>query len=1305
MSAQTYKDHDVGDYVELTKNRKGVIRFKGEMTGFGKCFGIELDEAVENGNDGTLDGDQFFECDDGKGIFLKPSAIKRKLASNTSQFGAAATAANGQSTNGDVQKQNEAQNESKNSKLNGGVGSSKRSSATKNGASRVTTKRSSANKKDPKLRKAKSVSTPTTTSSSSASSSSTRMRNLKTPQTPQTPKSPRSPRSGGTRTPKTPKSPRLSGSASASEEFIVPTELAALAKLQLIYPRLSNLKLAQSKRIEIIGVCAHILEDEKCEESTVKYGIAGYKKVFVEQMKDKKFAVHKALYGMLKILIVRHSKAYKAQNLFFLKNLIIHMAHLKASEKKALAAIVAVVGAMTTYIGVAYDKQLIIMLNEFMRNATSSKHKTVKQQTWQFIHAALAAKYEATPSGKLIASPVLDSIEKGLKTGLSSTDKTNQDGSFQLLHLLYGNHETERVEKLFGRMSATAQKQFAKKYPQSTPAWFGGGVAAKSDAEKKKHTQRKVSVGRLQIGNDFAKNSFGKRDSLEDKMLSTTSAKSSSSSKKSGKKTPVKTPTKSPRTTKGAKEVNSKNGKTKSEKKPVKTKDKDKELEKNKKLKNGKRLSGKTTPKNDKNASKNGKNKNASKDKKSTKSKSAAANGKKEDAGDKQKADDDDDGDDDDDDASGEQKPRMLQKNTHQRSDKNLLSDADGSDNDLGALLGGADGGDLFSALDLPLPIQSDTETAGGGARHDDDDEVDKLEVDDEEVKSNQGAQGSDEDDSAELSDGEYSNFPHSFLTEEHCVMNWKMLDFLCQSDKTHILLSVLSRMSDFKLHKTRLGGIGYERPIPDTRPLSSDDETVISDTQLSYNLMRLLSTDAGGGGDGSEAVSSYLLRQSQQIVLHSLAVYHETLSAGNVYHGRVLLEILLNTWPKSLMSVLTRTSPSSRQSSLDSLNLERAPSAQMNGGGGDDAEIMFENTQLLFKNALFRNLHQGNLNSFFLDLICYRPQSDDKYRQILPLKKRLISLFKNWGFMQYLLQTSTSYKAGIDGSDDVATKYATFFIDLVARSAAIPEVSPLFEGHETRIVDAFIGGILDVEKKRTTWHRTFCGQILIQFMDICSRPTIMDPTQLLAAEAGLAELEPSPNILFPLFDKCLQRLHSYIPKLSNLVVNYQSDYKFIPLPYTVIKKPFGQIRLHCLELLTISADFAQFECGNVLGKIPMRFWNYLVEMAFIHKNNNIFLCHFRRLIHLTMIFRRRILKHLFVEKKMLDRFINFYATEKYPVALHGYILQMTFDIWQHDVNDDEESEEEQPQDDEDEEDEDEDDDDDEEKPYPSQYL
>merc|ERR1712087_748001 len=84
------------------------------------------------------------------------------------------------------------------------------------------------------------------------------------------------------------------------------------------------------------------------------------------------------------------------------------------------------------------------------------------------------------------------------------------------------------------------------------------------------------------------------------------------------------------------------------------------------------------------------------------------------------------------------------------------------------------------------------------------------------------------------------------------------------------------------------------------------------------------------------------------------------------------------------------------------------------------------------------------------------------------------------------------------------------------------------------------------------------------------------DPAALMLAQENFTEPEPSPNILYPLFDRCLKRLHQYIPQLSDLVINYQSDFKSIRQSHVRINKPFGQIRLHCLELLTISADFAQ---------------------------------------------------------------------------------------------------------------------------------
>merc|ERR1712113_199718 len=71
------------------------------------------------------------------------------------------------------------------------------------------------------------------------------------------------------------------------------------------------------------------------------------------------------------------------------------------------------------------------------------------------------------------------------------------------------------------------------------------------------------------------------------------------------------------------------------------------------------------------------------------------------------------------------------------------------------------------------------------------------------------------------------------------------------------------------------------------------------------------------------------------------------------------------------------------------------------------------------------------------------------------------------------------------------------------------------------------------------------------------------------------------------------------------------------------------------------------------------------------------FLCHFRRLIHLSMIFRRRFLKHLFENDQMLERFVDFYQNKPFPrTTLHGYILQMLWDIFNHDQREDDEEDE-----------------------------
>ncbi|ETO05323.1 hypothetical protein RFI_32074, partial [Reticulomyxa filosa] len=156
-------------------------------------------------------------------------------------------------------------------------------------------------------------------------------------------------------------------------------------------------------------------------------------------------------------------------------------------------------------------------------------------------------------------------------------------------------------------------------------------------------------------------------------------------------------------------------------------------------------------------------------------------------------------------------------------------------------------------------------------------------------------------------------------------------------------------------------------------------------------------------------------------------------------------------------------------------------------------------------------------------------------------------------------------------------------------------------------------------------------------------------------------------NLFIKLKKKSLKRLHTYIPVLCQTIVSPTRQLEPISLADGVIAKPFGQVRLNCLELLTVSADFAQFKCGKVLGNLKFEFWKAILDLAFTHKSNNLFLCHFRRLVHLSMIFKRRFLKYLFVDCVMLDRFIDFYHNELPRCTLHSYILQMLWDIYHHD--------------------------------------
>lgn len=69
----------VGDTVEINDGRIGMVRFIG-TTNFqvGEWVGVELDD-FSGKNDGSVKGESYFECEMGRGMFIRPSMVEGVL--------------------------------------------------------------------------------------------------------------------------------------------------------------------------------------------------------------------------------------------------------------------------------------------------------------------------------------------------------------------------------------------------------------------------------------------------------------------------------------------------------------------------------------------------------------------------------------------------------------------------------------------------------------------------------------------------------------------------------------------------------------------------------------------------------------------------------------------------------------------------------------------------------------------------------------------------------------------------------------------------------------------------------------------------------------------------------------------------------------------------------------------------------------------------------------------------------------------------------------------------------------------------
>ena len=72
-------DLSSGQVITLPDGRRAIVRFVG-TTHFadGDWIGIELDEATGK-NDGAVQGERYFDCEQGYGMFIRPSAVAAVL--------------------------------------------------------------------------------------------------------------------------------------------------------------------------------------------------------------------------------------------------------------------------------------------------------------------------------------------------------------------------------------------------------------------------------------------------------------------------------------------------------------------------------------------------------------------------------------------------------------------------------------------------------------------------------------------------------------------------------------------------------------------------------------------------------------------------------------------------------------------------------------------------------------------------------------------------------------------------------------------------------------------------------------------------------------------------------------------------------------------------------------------------------------------------------------------------------------------------------------------------------------------------
>eukprot|EP00487_Bulimina_marginata_P003463 TRINITY_DN1835_c0_g1_i1.p1 TRINITY_DN1835_c0_g1~~TRINITY_DN1835_c0_g1_i1.p1 ORF type:complete len:159 (-),score=12.29 TRINITY_DN1835_c0_g1_i1:250-726(-) len=139
-----------------------------------------------------------------------------------------------------------------------------------------------------------------------------------------------------------------------------------------------------------------IIEDGKCDVSSAKYAVDGYKKCFVAQLTDRKKAVHIEACNLLNAMIKSQTKAFKPQLAHYLKHCMNYL------DKKKSESTVAIEGCIKLMIATCIikdNKSLGVIIAELIRFGSSAKNKSIRANGWKYI-VTILKKYETKKGGQ-----------------------------------------------------------------------------------------------------------------------------------------------------------------------------------------------------------------------------------------------------------------------------------------------------------------------------------------------------------------------------------------------------------------------------------------------------------------------------------------------------------------------------------------------------------------------------------------------------------------------------------------------------------------------------------------------------------------------------------------------------------------------------------------------------------------------------------------------------------------------------------------------------------------------------------------